>query len=448
MRRTKLLCRAIAVLFLLTACLGVCACSSDSSVDQKAYKALREFVHESVGVGRGMMLLTNDHTDKQVFFYLKADKSTESGETVAETGKEPLHLSMLGLTGDGKVNYRIDLVLDPETPNAMVWKWQYADRKLGQVRLIVETTLDPATFTGKDPMPFDDLEVVQVPETEAGTEAATETAEDTTPVPLPGENETAPSVEGIIAGNEDADYARNDATKMTTFALRVMDEYCYHTIGYDLDDFGFTAMASEFRYDPNAAAQNAETTVTADLGDILDPATMTLSTARLLPLSVPETETSDATATETTESTPADSAEDTTLEATESVTETEDDLGPAFSGERLSYAGRMTLLGMGMVFAVLGFLWAVLSIFKRIFYGKTPKEPRPAKKEAEPTPAPTPAPVPAPVAPAGDDPAIIAAITAAIAAMIESDPDLSAEFIDGFRVVSFKKKSGKTSWNQ
>ena len=30
---------------------------------------------------------------------------------------------------------------------------------------------------------------------------------------------------------------------------------------------------------------------------------------------------------------------------------------------------------------------------------------------------------------------------------IDSDPALSSQFAGGFRVVSFKKKNGKTSWN-
>ena len=36
---------------------------------------------------------------------------------------------------------------------------------------------------------------------------------------------------------------------------------------------------------------------------------------------------------------------------------------------------------------------------------------------------------------------------APVAAYIDSDPALSSQFAGGFRVVSFKKKNGKTSWN-
>ena len=129
-------------------------------------------------------------------------------------------------------------------------------------------------------------------------------------------------------------------------------------------------------------------------------------------------------------------------ETAEVVVETEEDLGSILSPARISYAIRMTVLGMGMVFAVLALLWLVLVIFKNALAEKPAK----AKVEEASEPAPAPAPAVTP-APAGDDPAIIAAITAAIAATIDSDPALSQQFAGGFRVVSFKKKSGKTSWN-
>ena len=58
--------------------------------------------------------------------------------------------------------------------------------------------------------------------------------------------------------------------------------------------------------------------------------------------------------------------------------------------------------------------------------------------EAPKAEAPAVAPATAPVAPASDD-QLIAVITAAVAATIESDPALSSQFASGFRVVSFKK---------
>ena len=113
----------------------------------------------------------------------------------------------------------------------------------------------------------------------------------------------------------------------------------------------------------------------------------------------------------------------------------EEDLGGPLSPARLQKAGLMVIQGMGMVFLVLAVLWLVLLIFKKVFY----KDPNAEKKTEEPAPA-------APAAPAGDD-ALVAAITAAVAAYIDSDPALSSQFAGGFRVVSFKKKNGKTSWN-
>ena len=115
----------------------------------------------------------------------------------------------------------------------------------------------------------------------------------------------------------------------------------------------------------------------------------------------------------------------------------EEDLGGPLSPARLQRAGLMIIQGMGMVFLVLAVLWLVLLIFKKIFY----KDPAAASKKA-PEPAPA-----APVATPASDDALVAAITAAVSAYIDSDPALSSQFKGGFRVVSFKKKNGKTSWN-
>ncbi|MBQ9781026.1 MAG: OadG family protein [Clostridia bacterium] len=139
-----------------------------------------------------------------------------------------------------------------------------------------------------------------------------------------------------------------------------------------------------------------------------------------------------------------------TVEETQapSVEEAQDDLGGIFSAERWAYSGEMLVLGMGMIFLVLGILWGILAIFAKSMGGAE----KPAKEEKL-TPKVESKPVPAPVAPAApvaaptSDDAIVAAITAAIAMTIESDPALSSQFKSGFRVVSFQKKSGKTSWN-
>lgn len=120
-----------------------------------------------------------------------------------------------------------------------------------------------------------------------------------------------------------------------------------------------------------------------------------------------------------------------------------------FSPERWSYSGEMLVLGVGMVFLVLAILWGILAIFAKTMGGaKKPvkQEKSTPKAEAKPVPEPA-APVSPITAPASDD-AIVAAITAAIAMTIESDPALSAQFAGGFRVVSFRKKNGKNAWNR
>ena len=145
------------------------------------------------------------------------------------------------------------------------------------------------------------------------------------------------------------------------------------------------------------------------------------------------------------------SAENTIGAISETETSVEEDLGGAFSPARLAYAGRMTVVGLGMVFAVLALLWLVLTVFFRQKKEKpiAPKPVAAASKQEAPTPA------VAPTEPTADgvDGATVAAITAAISAMIESDPALQSQFAGGFRVVSFRRVGGRTSgakgaWNR
>ena len=117
-----------------------------------------------------------------------------------------------------------------------------------------------------------------------------------------------------------------------------------------------------------------------------------------------------------------------------------------FSGEAIKYALEMVLLGMGMIFAVLGVLWGVLAIFKLVF-ARPQKEKKVEPKKAEPSPAPTvaPAPASAPVVAANDDAELIAILTAAIYAYeSEKNPDAP---IGNFRVVSYRRANGGRSWN-
>ena len=123
------------------------------------------------------------------------------------------------------------------------------------------------------------------------------------------------------------------------------------------------------------------------------------------------------------------------------VLSTASDMGGAFSAERLALAGQMTLLGMGMVFAVLAILWAVLTVFKLIFAKPEPK------KKAEPAPRSEPVVIPEPVAveEQADDGELIAILTAAIVAYEASCGNEVAP--GGFRVVSFRRANGGKAWN-
>lgn len=135
-----------------------------------------------------------------------------------------------------------------------------------------------------------------------------------------------------------------------------------------------------------------------------------------------------------------------------------EELGGAFSSERIMYALRMTLLGMCAVFAVLALLYLVLQLFKLFVY-TLPQKRKNAELQKDSQSA----------APAGntvisdlpavqdngeayeteaDDAATVAVITAAIAAYIASDETLTREYSGGFRVVSFRRSRGNSSWNQ
>ena len=113
----------------------------------------------------------------------------------------------------------------------------------------------------------------------------------------------------------------------------------------------------------------------------------------------------------------------------------------AFSGEAWAEAGKVTLLGLGMIFAVLALLWLVLSVFKLLFVKNNAKKPaqnieKAPAAEAEPAPA-----------AATDDDALIAVITAAITAYRSSEEGMDSAEANGFRVVSFKRAGKGRSWN-
>lgn len=106
--------------------------------------------------------------------------------------------------------------------------------------------------------------------------------------------------------------------------------------------------------------------------------------------------------------------------------------------EKFLVGMQVLLLGMATVFVVLAILWLVLVLFRVVFY----RENKPEKKAEAPASAPIAFVEPA--APASDDTALVAAITAAIAAFTADDPG----FAGGFRVVSFKRKGNASPWNK
>ena len=121
----------------------------------------------------------------------------------------------------------------------------------------------------------------------------------------------------------------------------------------------------------------------------------------------------------------------------------------ALSADTVKLLWQTPLLGMLMIFSVLGLLWAILSVFKLIFVGATPKEKKPVEKKApekkpEPPKAETPAPVATAAPAAQSDDELIAVITAAVAAYMAEE---GTEYTGGFRVVSFKRVSGGRAWN-
>ncbi len=85
--------------------------------------------------------------------------------------------------------------------------------------------------------------------------------------------------------------------------------------------------------------------------------------------------------------------------------------------------GVVSVIGLGTVFAVLAILWGVLELMRVIFTQKTETTP---EKESAPAPIPVPAPAPVVAQPvavasdAADDEELIAILTAAIAASLNT----------------------------
>lgn len=110
--------------------------------------------------------------------------------------------------------------------------------------------------------------------------------------------------------------------------------------------------------------------------------------------------------------------------------------------ERAGYAGGVTLLGMATIFIVLSILWGVVELLHRALHRGDQKT-APAEAKAAPAPVPVPAPkaAPAPVrAPVAGDDALVAVITAAVAAAMAEEG-----YAGGFRVVSFRRTQNRRS---
>ena len=122
--------------------------------------------------------------------------------------------------------------------------------------------------------------------------------------------------------------------------------------------------------------------------------------------------------------------------------------------ERAEYALQGSVTGMLMIFAVLGLLYGIVTLSRVVFYDlpNRKKEIKPKKKKGnkvvmiedeeeisalcDPTV----------IVPEHDEGELVAVITAAIAAMLDSE-EYKNEFVGGFRVVSFKR-STDGAWNK
>ena len=120
-------------------------------------------------------------------------------------------------------------------------------------------------------------------------------------------------------------------------------------------------------------------------------------------------------------------------------------------GEKFALCGRMILTGMGTVFLVLVILWGVIAIFGAAARLGERREKRRILEQAENSPAPgnlNPAPArdafPEPEEDAGEDPGVLIAV---ITAAVEAYRAAEGKPAGSYRVVSFRQKNTKKSWN-
>ena len=119
-------------------------------------------------------------------------------------------------------------------------------------------------------------------------------------------------------------------------------------------------------------------------------------------------------------------------------------------GERVTYALRMLIVGLGAVFAILALLWGVL-VLARVLLFDIPSRSK-VKKDSVKSESPKSlpnisvspaAPVAAPAT--QDNGVLIAVITAAVSAAMQEEGTLPP---GGFRVVSFRRSSNSGAWNR
>ncbi len=118
--------------------------------------------------------------------------------------------------------------------------------------------------------------------------------------------------------------------------------------------------------------------------------------------------------------------------------------------EKFALCGRMILTGLGTVFLVLCILWGVIALFGAVAKAQAKRERERIMEQVKNSPAPNiakPAAQPAPEEvyeePEEDEGALIAVITAAIEAYRAAEGAAPGSY----RVVSFKRKNTRKSWN-
>jgi Oxaloacetate decarboxylase, gamma chain. len=121
--------------------------------------------------------------------------------------------------------------------------------------------------------------------------------------------------------------------------------------------------------------------------------------------------------------------------------------------EKFALCGRMILTGMGTVFLVLCVLWAVIAVFGAVAKARAKRERERIMEQVKNSPAPNNAqktapaehePVPETVYESEEDPGILIAV---ITAAIEAYRAAEGAAPGSYRVVSFKRKNTRKSWN-